>query len=42
MSPFMVDCPVPYAVIFGGTDLNEHHRDDHKLPVMTAAVHKAK
>lgn len=36
------DCPVPFALIFGGTDLNEHHRDKEKFVTMSKAINKAK
>ncbi|XP_072033962.1 glycosyltransferase 1 domain-containing protein 1-like [Amphiura filiformis] len=35
-------CCKPYAVIFGGTDVNEHHQNKHKMEVMTAALQKAR
>lgn len=34
------DCPVPFALIFGGTDLNEHHRDKEKFVMMSKAINK--
>ena len=36
------DCAVPFVIIFGGTDLNEHYRESAALEVMTKAVRKAK
>ena len=36
------DVNVPYALIMGGTDINEFYKDDDKLSVMTSAVMKAK
>ncbi|CAB4005915.1 Hypothetical predicted protein [Paramuricea clavata] len=39
---FLLDCPVPFSMIFGGTDLNEHVQDSKKLHVMTQVVEKAK
>jgi len=38
----MSDCPVPFSVIFGGTDLNEHYKRKDKLGTMTKAVEKAR
>lgn len=38
----LLDCPVPFAIIFGGTDLNEYDRDKEKLETMTKAIRKAK
>ncbi|XP_065054642.1 glycosyltransferase 1 domain-containing protein 1-like [Rhopilema esculentum] len=38
----LCDCKVPYAIIFGGTDLNEHHKDKEKLFFMSKAVSKAR
>ena len=39
---FILECKVPYAIIFGGTDLNEHHKDKEKLFFMSKAVLKAR
>ena len=36
------ECPVPFAVIFGGTDLNEHHKDQEKLKTMSEVTEKAR
>lgn len=36
------DCNVPYVIVFGGTDLNEHYKNGEKLNVMTNAVEKAR
>ncbi|RMX47959.1 hypothetical protein pdam_00005363 [Pocillopora damicornis] len=38
----LLDCPVPFAIIFGGTDLNEYDRDKDKFETMTKAIRKAK
>lgn len=38
----LLDCPVPFALMFGGTDLNEHHRDKEKFVTMSKAINKAK
>ncbi|XP_074640979.1 glycosyltransferase 1 domain-containing protein 1-like isoform X2 [Tubulanus polymorphus] len=35
-------CGIPYAIIFGGTDLNEYHTDSNILPVMSRVVNEAK
>ena len=37
-----IDCSVPFSIIFGGTDLNEHVQDNKKLHIMTQVVEKAK
>lgn len=33
---------MPYVIVFGGTDLNEHYKNGEKLNVMTNAVEKAR
>ncbi|XP_022103841.1 glycosyltransferase 1 domain-containing protein 1-like isoform X2 [Acanthaster planci] len=38
----LLECPVPYSIVFGGTDVNEHHRNHDRLVTMTAAVAKAR
>ncbi|KAJ7333825.1 Glycosyl transferases group 1 [Desmophyllum pertusum] len=38
----LLDCPVPFAIIFGGTDLNENHRDKEKLETMNKVTEKAR
>ncbi|XP_064620301.1 glycosyltransferase 1 domain-containing protein 1-like isoform X2 [Lineus longissimus] len=35
------DCPVPYIVIFGGTDVNEHLNYVDRMAIMTKVVQKA-
>ncbi|XP_076435001.1 glycosyltransferase 1 domain-containing protein 1-like isoform X2 [Babylonia areolata] len=35
------DCKVPYILILGGTDVNEFHKDEHRMSVMTLAVMRA-
>lgn len=37
----LLDCPVPFAIIFGGTDLNEHKKDKEKFVAMSKVVAKA-
>ena len=39
---FHLDCPVPFAIIFGGTDLNEHKKDKEKFEAMSKVVVKAR
>jgi hypothetical protein len=39
---FAPDCPVPFSIVFGGTDLNEHVEDSMKFQVMTQVVKNAK
>ncbi|XP_033126731.1 glycosyltransferase 1 domain-containing protein 1-like isoform X2 [Anneissia japonica] len=36
------ECTLPFALVFGGTDLNEHFKIESKMRVMTSVVHKAK
>lgn len=36
------DCPVPFSIIFGGTDLNEHCKNKDKLETMKKALEKAR
>ncbi|XP_038059189.1 glycosyltransferase 1 domain-containing protein 1-like [Patiria miniata] len=38
----LLECPVPYSIVFGGTDVNEHHKIHDKLVTMTMAVSKAR
>ncbi|XP_078362582.1 glycosyltransferase 1 domain-containing protein 1-like isoform X1 [Oculina patagonica] len=38
----LLDCPVPFSIIFGGTDLNEHHKDKEKFEAMSKVVAKAR
>ncbi|XP_078362575.1 glycosyltransferase 1 domain-containing protein 1-like [Oculina patagonica] len=38
----LLDCPVPFSIIFGGTDLNEHHKDKEKFETMSKVVEKAR
>lgn len=38
----MLGCGVPYAIILGGTDMNEHLRDPAKRKVMAAALAEAR
>jgi hypothetical protein len=33
---------VPFSIVFGGTDLNEHVEDSMKFQVMTQVVKNAK
>lgn len=37
----LLDCPVPFAIIFGGTDLNVHPKDKEKLETMSKIAEKA-
>lgn len=36
------DCPVPFSIIFGGTDLNEHHKDKEKFETMSKVMERAR
>lgn len=38
----LLDCPVPFSIIFGGTDLNEHCKNKDKLETMKKALEKAR
>jgi len=38
----LYECAVPFVIIFGGTDINEHYKESASLQVMTKAVKKAK
>jgi hypothetical protein len=35
-------CNIPYSIVFGGTDVNEHSHNADKLKVMTSVVKTAK
>lgn len=35
------DCPKPFSMIFGGTDINMHTEDNKRLNVMTKVVENA-
>lgn len=37
-----LECPIPFAIVFGGTDLNEHCKDEEKFETMTKVVGKAR
>ena len=37
-----LDCTVPFSIIFGGTDLNEHYKNKDKLETMSKALEKAR
>ncbi len=39
---FISDCPVPYILILGGTDVNEYNQDPEMLQRMWQALHKAR
>ena len=36
------ECPVPYCIVFGGTDVNEYPKTHGKLVTMTTVIMKAK
>ena len=36
------DVPVPFGVVFGGTDINEDVKVEHKLVVMKQVLLKAR
>ncbi|XP_013381591.1 glycosyltransferase 1 domain-containing protein 1 [Lingula anatina] len=38
----LLDCTVPYILVFGGTDINEFSKDESKFQIMTRAVQHAK
>ncbi|XP_077996398.1 glycosyltransferase 1 domain-containing protein 1-like [Glandiceps talaboti] len=38
----LTDCPIPYGMVLGGTDVNEFYKNADKLVVMTAAVKEAR
>ena len=37
-----LECPIPFAIIFGGTDLNEHCKDEEKFETMSKVVGEAR
>ena len=37
----VTDCPVPFSIIFGGTDINENSKDHELLEVMTEIISQA-
>lgn len=37
----LLECPVPFAIIFGGTDLNEHHKDKEKFETMKKVAERS-
>ena len=39
---FTIGTPMPYSLVFGGTDLNENTKDPEKMDVMTECVEDAK
>lgn len=36
------DTGVPFGVVFGGTDVNEDVKDEHKRAAMERVLHKAR
>ncbi len=38
----ITDCDIPYLIVFGGTDLNEHYKNATKLQVMSKTVENAR
>ncbi|EDO39268.1 predicted protein [Nematostella vectensis] len=36
------DCSVPYCLVLGGTDVNEHYKDSSHMVVMTTAIKQAR
>lgn len=38
----LLDAGVPFGVVFGGTDVNEDVKDEHKRAVMEEVLHKAR
>ncbi|GAA6080989.1 glycosyltransferase 1 domain-containing protein 1 isoform X1, partial [Tachysurus ichikawai] len=38
---FLLDAGLPFGVVFGGTDINEDVKDDHKRSVMEEVLHRA-
>ncbi|XP_077996003.1 glycosyltransferase 1 domain-containing protein 1-like [Glandiceps talaboti] len=38
----LTDCPVPYGIVLGGTDVNEFYKNADKLVVMTTAIKEAR
>ena len=38
----LLGCGVPFVVVLGGTDMNEHLRDREKAPVIRAAIEEAR
>ncbi|TTQ23528.1 Glycosyltransferase 1 domain-containing protein 1 [Bagarius yarrelli] len=38
----LLDVGVPFGVVFGGTDINEDVRDEHKRSVMEEVLHRAR
>lgn len=41
-SRLLLDTGVPFGVVFGGTDVNEDVKDEHKRAVMERVLHKAR
>lgn len=39
---FSADLGVPFGVVFGGTDVNEDVKDEHKRAVMEEVLRKAR
>ncbi|XP_060738071.1 glycosyltransferase 1 domain-containing protein 1 isoform X1 [Tachysurus vachellii] len=39
---FLLDAGLPFGVVFGGTDINEDVKDDHKRSVMEEVLHRAR
>lgn len=39
---FSADLGVPFGVVFGGTDVNEDVKDEHKRAVMQEVLRKAR
>ena len=37
-----LECPIPFAIVFGGTDLNEHCKDEEKFETMSKVVGEAR
>lgn len=37
----LLECPIPFAIVFGGTDLNEHCKDEEKFETMSKVVGEA-
>lgn len=38
----LLDCPVPFAIVFGGTDLNEHCKDEEKFEIISKVVEESR
>ncbi|XP_070572608.1 glycosyltransferase 1 domain-containing protein 1-like [Ptychodera flava] len=38
----LMECSIPYGIVLGGTDVNEHYKNMEKMDTMTKAVNKSR